>query len=80
MPPRSDHQPAHLNQGIPMDKLLTVDDVAEYLGVPVNTLFQWRHKGTGPVAFRIGRHLRYDPLDVRQWLDEHAAAMSHGVS
>ncbi len=61
-----------------MEKLLSVEEVAEFLGVPVNTLYQWRHKGTGPTAFRVGRFLRYDPVDVREWLSEHAA-VGHGV-
>lgn len=57
-----------------MEKLMSVEDVADYLGVPVNTLYQWRHKGTGPDAFRIGRHLRYDPAVVREWLAGHSGA------
>lgn len=61
-----------------MEKLLSVEEVADFLGVPVNTLYQWRHKGTGPNAFRVGRFLRYDPVDVREWLSEHAA-VGHGV-
>ena len=61
-----------------MEKLLSAEDVSEYLGVPVNTLYQWRHKGTGPTAFRVGRFLRYDPSEVRQWLAENAA-VSHGL-
>ena len=61
-----------------MEKLLSVEEVAEFLSIPVNTLYQWRHKGTGPTAFRVGRFLRYDPVDVREWLSEHAG-VSHGV-
>jgi len=60
------------------DRLMTVEEVADFLGVPVATLYQWRHKGTGPVAFRVGRFLRYDPGDVRVWLEAHAG-VSHGV-
>ncbi|WUD78745.1 helix-turn-helix domain-containing protein [Streptomyces sp. NBC_00510] len=48
---------------------MTPADVAELLGVPVETLYQWRRKRTGPPAFRIGRHLRYDPARLRQWID-----------
>jgi excisionase family DNA binding protein len=51
-----------------MEKLLSVEEVADFLGVPVNTLYQWRHKGTGPIAFRVGRFLRYDPAELRDWL------------
>lgn len=61
-----------------MEKLLSVEEVAEFLGVPVNTLYQWRHKGTGPTAFRVGRFLRYDSRDVREWLSAHAS-VGHGV-
>ena len=50
------------------DRLWTVTDVSVFLGVPVATLHQWRYLGQGPRAFRVGRHLRYDPAWVRQWL------------
>lgn len=61
-----------------LDRLMTVEEVAEYLCIPVNTLYQWRHKGTGPTAFRVGRYLRYDPSDVRSWLRENSGT-DHGV-
>ena len=60
------------------DRLMTVEEVADFLGVPVATLYQWRHKGTGPVAFRVGRFLRYDPAEVRLWLHEHVG-LAHGA-
>ncbi|MEU2400293.1 helix-turn-helix domain-containing protein [Streptomyces pseudogriseolus] len=44
-------------------------DVADLLGVPVETVYQWRRKGTGPRGFRVGRHLRFDPEDVRAWVE-----------
>ncbi|MFZ5848845.1 MAG: helix-turn-helix transcriptional regulator [Actinomycetota bacterium] len=56
-----------------MERLLSADEVAEFLGIPVATLYQWRHKGCGPDAYRVGRHLRYDPATVRAWLEEHLA-------
>ena len=54
-----------------LERLLSADEVAEFLAIPVATLYQWRHKGCGPDAYRIGRHLRYDPSTVRTWLEEH---------
>ena len=56
-----------------LERLLSVDEVAEFLGIPVATLYQWRHKGCGPEAYRVGRHLRYDPNTIRAWLEEHLA-------
>ncbi|MEH0972980.1 helix-turn-helix domain-containing protein [Micromonospora sp. CPCC 205546] len=55
-------------------KLWTVDDVADYLGVSVQTLYTWRKRRIGPPAGRVGRHLRYDPDAVRAWFEQQAAA------
>ncbi|TDC54378.1 DNA-binding protein [Jiangella ureilytica] len=52
-----------------MDQLWTVDDVSHFLRVPVKTLYQWRWRGEGPPARKVGRHLRYDPAKLRMWLD-----------
>jgi len=49
------------------DRLWGVQDVADYLGVPVKTLYQWRTHGYGPRARRVGRYLRYNPTEVREW-------------
>lgn len=56
-----------------IDPLWTAADVSPFLGVPIGTLYRWRTVGTGPEAFRVGRHLRYDPESVRRWLAERAA-------
>lgn len=55
------------------DRLWTIHDVSDFLGVPVMTLYQWRHKGEGPQATRLGKHLRWDPDQVRRWFAEQAA-------
>ncbi|GAA3143298.1 hypothetical protein GCM10010466_37850 [Planomonospora alba] len=53
-----------------MNRLWTVEEVAEYLGVPVGTLYQWRYKKIGPPGRRIGKYLRYLPEDVHAWVRE----------
>jgi transposase-like protein len=50
------------------DDLWTVDRTAQYLGVPKGTLYQWRHRRIGPPVSKLGRHLRYDPAVVRDWV------------
>lgn len=55
---------------LPTRRLWGVTDVADYLGVPVKTLYQWRHQGYGPRSRRVGRHLRYDPRDVVTWFED----------
>ena len=56
------------NHSLPVERLLGPGDVADYLGIPVKTLYQWRYKGAGPRAVRVGRHLRYRLEDVDGWL------------
>ncbi|WP_083974182.1 MULTISPECIES: helix-turn-helix domain-containing protein [Herbidospora] len=53
-----------------MSRLWTPEDVSDFLGVPVATLYQWRHRRTGPPSHRVGRHLRYLPQDVLSWVRE----------
>ncbi|MBK1785577.1 helix-turn-helix transcriptional regulator [Prauserella cavernicola] len=54
-------------------KLLTIDDLAAYLGVPKNTLYQWRTKGYGPNGVRVGKYVRYRATDVDTWIDQQGA-------
>lgn len=62
--------------GIQCVRLWTAQDVANFLGVPVSTLHQWRYHGTGPAAFRVGKHLRYDPDVVRRWLVDSCSGVA----
>lgn len=56
-----------------LEPLMTSDDLAEILGIPVRTLDQWSYLGRGPRPIRIGKHRRYRPADVRSWLDRQPA-------
>ena len=58
--------------GRPDRNLASPDEVSEYLGVPVATLYQWRHRGIGPRAARVGRHVRYRWRDVERWVDDQS--------
>lgn len=53
--------------------LLTTEDLATYLAVPVATIYRWRTLEEGPPAFRVGRGLRYRLADVDRWLTQRAA-------
>jgi excisionase family DNA binding protein len=55
------------------ERLWEIEDVSTYLGIPVGTLYQWRHRRKGPRAAKVGRHLRYDPADVHSWVKDQAA-------
>jgi predicted DNA-binding transcriptional regulator AlpA len=49
-----------------------MQEVADVVRVPVATLRYWRHLGTGPRSFRIGRGVRYWRTEVFAWLDDQA--------
>lgn len=46
--------------------------LADYLGMPVPTIYAWRARGRRPRAHRIGKHLRFRRADVEAWLAEQA--------
>jgi excisionase family DNA binding protein len=48
--------------------LLTITEAADLLRAPVATLRYWRHLGTGPVSFRLGRRVLYRRGDLEQWV------------
>jgi hypothetical protein len=54
------------------DELLTLEEVAVVVRVPVATLRYWRHLGTGPRSFRIGRGVRYWRTEVFARLEDQA--------
>ncbi|WP_436492173.1 helix-turn-helix domain-containing protein [Actinokineospora sp. HUAS TT18] len=49
--------------------LWDTDDLAAFLKLPPKTLREWRHKGIGPAFKRMGKHVRYQPADVIDWID-----------
>ncbi|MFJ3194158.1 helix-turn-helix domain-containing protein [Streptomyces griseoviridis] len=62
-----------LRNGLP-DRYLTPDDIAEMFEVPKETVYQWRRKRIGPPGFRIGKHVRYDPADIRAYVTQRKTA------
>jgi len=51
-----------------LDRLLSVEDLAAYLGVPLATIYAWRYRRQGPPGFRVGRHLRFREKDIEEWI------------
>ena len=53
----------------PASELLTIAEAAQLLRAPVATLRYWRHLGTGPHSFRLGRRVLYRRDDLHAWID-----------
>lgn len=49
-------------------RLLTSEELAEELQIPVRTLGEWAYRGEGPAYAKIGKHRRYRRGDVDAWI------------
>ena len=52
-----------------LESLLNINELADYLGVPVSTIYDWRTNGKGPRACRSGKRIMFGVSDVRTWMD-----------
>lgn len=52
------------------DEMLSIDEAAAFLRVPVATMRYWRYSGDGPFSFTVGRHVRYWHSDLVLWRAE----------
>ncbi len=52
-----------------MQQLMTIDEVAEYLRVPVLTIRWLRQEARFAPAVKVGRRLVWDVRDVSAWVD-----------
>lgn len=52
-----------------LNKLLTVPEVAELIGVRPSTIYQWTHQGFIPYV-KIGKLVRFKPDAVMKWINE----------
>lgn len=51
-----------------LEPLLSIEELAEYLDVPVTTIRDWRTDGKGPCAIKVGGRVRFATSDVLAWL------------
>jgi excisionase family DNA binding protein len=54
------------------DPLLTLPEVAEYLRIPLSTLYQLRHQGKAPRGYRVGRRVIVARSELEAWLRAQA--------
>nr|WP_113719343.1 helix-turn-helix domain-containing protein [Arthrobacter dokdonellae] len=47
-------------------------EICHELQIPEQTFYQWRSRGVGPHAYRIGRHLRITRSDLDAWLAQRS--------
>jgi excisionase family DNA binding protein len=55
--------------GLGLEPVLTTSELAEYLGVQAQAIYNLRTDGRGPSGIQVGREIRYRVSDVVRWLD-----------
>ncbi len=62
------HMTTHATIHDLFEPVLTLAELADYLHVPVQTLYDLRAKGRGPRGFRVGRCLHFRKSEIDAWL------------
>jgi hypothetical protein len=57
-------------KGTRHDEATAIQDLSDYLGVPVYTLYQMARQGLSPTGRRVGKHGRRRASDVDARLDD----------
>jgi excisionase family DNA binding protein len=52
-----------------VEKLWSTQELADFLSVPVQTIYQWRKRRYGPPGRKMGKHIRYRRSEVERWID-----------
>jgi excisionase family DNA binding protein len=65
-------QPLKTLDEVGREPLASTPEVAAYLGVPEQTMYQWRSQSKGPRGIKVGKYVRYRWSDVEAWLDKQA--------
>ena len=51
------------------EKLWSTQELANFLGISVQTIYQWRKRNYGPPGRKMGKHIRYRRSEVELWID-----------
>ncbi len=61
----------HSNKETSYVGLLTKQEAAKELGIPVRTLDNWRWTGKGPAFVSLPKAVRYDLAELRRFIAAH---------
>lgn len=59
---------------------ITTEEFAEIARTSPATIRYWRHVGTGPTGFKLGRRVLYDRQEVLAWIEASKQAQSVTVA
>ena len=59
-----------------LEKWLSVEEIAEHLGISKETVYRWLEKGSIP-AHRIGKLWKFKPSEVDSWVRSGQAGVGN---
>lgn len=62
-----------------LPELMSQEQVAEYLGVALQTLANWRTMNKGPRYTKIGGAVQYRKVELIEWLESQTRPQSGGL-
>ena len=66
-----------------VERMMSLAELSELLGVPLSTLYGWRHRGEGPPGYRWASTCAFDgPMSTRGWQRRptlHRRVADHGL-
>jgi len=65
-PPTTQPEPPHPQ---PIEQVLSLTELREFLNVSAQTIYDLRSQGRGPTGFRVGRELRFRISEIQRWLE-----------
>ena len=61
-----------------LGRMLTTSELADYLKVTRQVIYDLRHDGRGPRGVHVGKELRYQVSDIRAWIEQRSDPMPKG--
>lgn len=59
-------------------KILSVNEVAEYFGIKVNTVYSWVHIRKIPFI-KMGRLLKFDQIKIDLWVEKQSIDVAREI-
>ncbi len=56
-------------------RFLKIEELSEYMGTPVATLYTWTHQKKIP-HLKMGRSVRFDLREIEEWIKKRRVAVS----
>lgn len=62
-----------------LERMITIEEFAEALGISVRTAYSWNSQGVGPRYVKVGKHCRFRAADIEKWLESRTVDRRHAA-